>query len=228
MRQDQNHLWSHGVTIGFLVLLGTVASAADLRPSKITLQTGVFRKLQPSGKKNGFVFLDRASTTTNGPLGDEPFLLGDRLRGGAWRGAKKEAKKGEKEEEEKETTTDKEGEEEAEEEEEVDLDKVLESELVEETTTEEAEVDEDDEDEIIEDESEEEEDEYDVEEEEEEEEESAELEESSGYDEPLVQPAMLQLYATFGVMMLSKRLDLYSPIVVRVARYVHRDDHVTE
>jgi len=41
---------------------------------------------------------------------------------------------------------------------------------------------------------------------------------TSEYDEPLVASPMTQLYATFGVMMLSKKFDLYNPILVRLAR----------
>ena len=67
------------------------------------------------------------------------------------------------------------------------------------------------------------EDEYDEEEEEEEEtqETSTEVEQTlSEFVEPLVASPMLQLYATIGVMMLSKKIDLYNPTVVRIARYV--------
>jgi hypothetical protein len=42
------------------------------------------------------------------------------------------------------------------------------------------------------------------------------------YDEPLVASPMINLYASFGVMMLARRIDLFNPIVVRVARYVHK------
>jgi hypothetical protein len=38
------------------------------------------------------------------------------------------------------------------------------------------------------------------------------------YDEPLVASPMINLYASFGVMMLARRIDLFNPIVVRVAR----------
>jgi hypothetical protein len=38
------------------------------------------------------------------------------------------------------------------------------------------------------------------------------------YDEPFVASPMTNLFATFGVMMLAKRVDLLSPPVVRVAR----------
>ncbi|CAB9514800.1 ribonuclease T2 activity [Seminavis robusta] len=62
-------------------------------------------------------------------------------------------------------------------------------------------------------------DEDDLEEEEEEEPVGAELEESGEFDEPLVASPMLGLYATFGVMALSKKISLYDPTVVRVARF---------
>ena len=119
------------------------------------------------------------------------FLLGDRLRGGS--------------EEATATVTEEDSEEEDESEEA------------------EAEGEEDEEEEEEEEEEEDTEDEYDESEEEEEETQysSAEIEEaSSEYDEPLVANPMTQLYATFGVMMLAKRVDLYNPTIVRLARYV--------
>jgi hypothetical protein len=73
-------------------------------------------------------------------------------------------------------------------------------------------------------------DEYDAEEEEEEEEveDMDEDEDETGgiqielnvekYDEPLVASPMTNLFATFGVMMLANRVDLFSPTVVRIAR----------
>lgn len=94
--------------------------------------------------------------------------------------------------------------------------------------TDESEAEEDDEDnEEEESEAEEEgdtEDEYDSEEEEEEEEVATkagkEIEETaSEFDEPLVANPMTQLYATFGVMMLAKRVDLYNPTLVKIARF---------
>lgn len=38
------------------------------------------------------------------------------------------------------------------------------------------------------------------------------------YDEPWVASPLTNLYATFGVMMLTRRFDLFSPTVVRIAR----------
>jgi hypothetical protein len=38
------------------------------------------------------------------------------------------------------------------------------------------------------------------------------------YDEPLVASPMTNLFATFGVMMLAQRVDLFSPVVVRISR----------
>jgi hypothetical protein len=38
------------------------------------------------------------------------------------------------------------------------------------------------------------------------------------YDEPLVASPMTNLFATFGVMMLAQRVDLFSPAVVRISR----------
>lgn len=73
-------------------------------------------------------------------------------------------------------------------------------------------------------------DEYDAEEEEEEAEDAGEDEdedETGGiqielnvekYDEPLVASPMSNLFATFGVMLLAQRVDLFSPMVVRIAR----------
>jgi hypothetical protein len=39
------------------------------------------------------------------------------------------------------------------------------------------------------------------------------------YDDPLAASPMINLYATFGVMLLSRRIDLFNPTVVRLARY---------
>jgi hypothetical protein len=74
-------------------------------------------------------------------------------------------------------------------------------------------------------------DEYDAEEEEEEMEDKEEDEDETGgiqielnvekYDEPLAASPMLNLFATFGVMLLAQRVDLFSPTVVRIARYVY-------
>lgn len=67
--------------------------------------------------------------------------------------------------------------------------------------------------------------EYDVEDEEEEE--MEEDDETSGvqievnvekYDEPLMASPMANLYASLGVMLLARRVDLFSPMVVRIAR----------
>lgn len=44
--------------------------------------------------------------------------------------------------------------------------------------------------------------------------------ETSEFDEPLVMSPMIQLYATFGVMMLARKVDMTSPTVVKFARYV--------
>jgi hypothetical protein len=38
------------------------------------------------------------------------------------------------------------------------------------------------------------------------------------YDEPLVASPMTNLFATFGVMLLAQRVDLFSPVVVRISR----------
>ena len=38
------------------------------------------------------------------------------------------------------------------------------------------------------------------------------------YDEPLVASPMTNLFATFGVMLLAQRVDLFSPAVVRISR----------
>ena len=40
------------------------------------------------------------------------------------------------------------------------------------------------------------------------------------YDDPLVPSPFTNLFATFGVMMLSRKVDLFHPTVVRIARYV--------
>lgn len=40
----------------------------------------------------------------------------------------------------------------------------------------------------------------------------------SEYDEPLMASPMLNLYATMGVMILSRRINLFDPFVVRLAR----------
>jgi hypothetical protein len=40
------------------------------------------------------------------------------------------------------------------------------------------------------------------------------------YDEPLVASPMLNLYASLGVMLLGRRIDLFSPTVVRIARFL--------
>lgn len=41
---------------------------------------------------------------------------------------------------------------------------------------------------------------------------------ASDFDAPLVANPMIQMYLIFGIMMFSKRLDLYDPKVVRMAR----------
>ena len=40
------------------------------------------------------------------------------------------------------------------------------------------------------------------------------------YQEPYFMSPAIQLYTTFGAMMLSRRVDLFSPVVVRILRYV--------
>lgn len=44
----------------------------------------------------------------------------------------------------------------------------------------------------------------------------------SAYDEPYFASPMLQLYTTFGFMLISRKLDLFQPKVVRIARYVYQ------
>jgi hypothetical protein len=67
-------------------------------------------------------------------------------------------------------------------------------------------------------------DEYDAEEEEEVEEDEDETDgiqielNVEKYDEPLVASPMTNLFATFGVMLLAQRVDLFSPVVVRISR----------
>jgi len=77
-------------------------------------------------------------------------------------------------------------------------------------------------------EAEESEEEYDTDDEEEEEYESDEEDdvvevttsvEAAEYDEPLVASPLTNLYASLGVMLLARRVDLFSPKVVRIARY---------
>jgi len=66
-----------------------------------------------------------------------------------------------------------------------------------------------------------EEDEYDSESEEEEDEDMASFEvdvSKAEYDDPLVPSPLNNLYATLAVMLLSKRIDLFNPTVVRIAR----------
>lgn len=96
-----------------------------------------------------------------------------------------------------------------------DLDEVLKAETIEED---EANVDDEEDEDVDVDESEEEEEEYD--EYEEEEEADVASEEVAGFDEPLVASPMLQLYATFGVMILSKKIDLFNPAVVMACRFL--------
>jgi hypothetical protein len=64
-------------------------------------------------------------------------------------------------------------------------------------------------------------------EDEEEEEEEAQEDDTSGvqievkvekYDDPLVAPAMANLFASLGVMLLGKKVDLFSPTIVRIGR----------
>jgi hypothetical protein len=43
---------------------------------------------------------------------------------------------------------------------------------------------------------------------------------SVSYDEPLVASPFLNLYVSIGVMFLAKKVDLFSPTMVRIARYV--------
>jgi hypothetical protein len=38
------------------------------------------------------------------------------------------------------------------------------------------------------------------------------------YDEPYVISPSMQLYTTFGAMMISRRVDLFSPLLVRIIR----------
>ena len=40
------------------------------------------------------------------------------------------------------------------------------------------------------------------------------------YDKPLVASPLLNLYASLAIMLLSKKVDLMSPVMVRIARYV--------
>jgi hypothetical protein len=40
------------------------------------------------------------------------------------------------------------------------------------------------------------------------------------YDDPLIASPLTNLIASFGVMMLARRVDLFNPKVVRIARYV--------
>lgn len=40
------------------------------------------------------------------------------------------------------------------------------------------------------------------------------------YDEPLAPSPMINIYATIGVMLLAKRVDLFDPTVVRIARFL--------
>lgn len=135
-----------------------------------------------------------------------PMILG--VRGGST----DEAIKTEKGEDESENEAAQEEEEEEPNEEEEDEEEEEESEEEEELEEEEAE-------EVVEEEEESaySEDEYD-EEEEEETPVGTELEEGDSFDDPLVQSPMLGMYATFGVMLLAKKIDLYNPIVVRAAR----------
>jgi hypothetical protein len=42
----------------------------------------------------------------------------------------------------------------------------------------------------------------------------------AGYDEPLVASPFLNLYVSLGVMFLAKKVNLLSPLMVRIARYV--------
>lgn len=49
---------------------------------------------------------------------------------------------------------------------------------------------------------------------------SEEIEPNSEYLEPYLIPPSLQLYATFGCMILSKKVDMFSPFVVKLIRYV--------
>jgi hypothetical protein len=47
---------------------------------------------------------------------------------------------------------------------------------------------------------------------------SVELEESTDYDEPLVASHMLGFYITIGIMVISQKIDLFNPLVVRATR----------
>jgi hypothetical protein len=38
------------------------------------------------------------------------------------------------------------------------------------------------------------------------------------YDDPLFPSALMGLYSTMGIMMLSRRVDLFHPMVVKIAR----------
>lgn len=52
------------------------------------------------------------------------------------------------------------------------------------------------------------------------EEEAAEVQVSvTEYDEPLMAPPMANLLASLGVMLLGRKVDLFSPTMVRIARY---------
>ena len=185
--------------MGISSLFRSATSAAAPRPFT-SLKSGIpnnaFGILQSRDRRR-LPLVGKHCDSAGAPLSCGAALL-DRLRGGAEEAKTKEATKSDEEE--------------------IDLDKILESEVVAEIdNATDASADEGNEDDEVEGES----DDMEQEEDEEEEEEEAfgtDLEEVGGYDEPLVVPAMLQLYATFGVMMLSKRIDLFSPTVVRVAR----------
>lgn len=196
MRQPPRISANIGLCV-YLISLLSIFAAASRHSASLGARKGVFRQSVWGGRRFELTYdahnqLGNAACFASIESSTVNALL---LRGGA----KKEKK-------EKEVLEDDEDE---------DPDEVLKSETI---AEEDASADEQEEDED-EDESEEVEDEYD-DEEEEHYEADVDSEEVAEFDEPLVASPMLQLYATFGVMILSKKIDLFNPTVVMACRFL--------